>query len=222
MIKIQDYDKKEDTISFVTDMSISLANAIRRSVLEIPIMAVDEVEISQNDSALYDEVLAHRVGLIPIKTDKVSGKEVKFKLKEKGGKIVDSTDLKPGVGTEYKLPITLLEEGQEIQLTAIARLGTGNEHIKYSPGLIYYKHNIDEDILSFVKIDAEGKVSYDEKELKERKLSEEQMNKIKKLNKVEELIINIESWGQIEVKNIFTQAIEVLDKNLNELNKAVK
>jgi DNA-directed RNA polymerase subunit D len=203
-------------------MSISLANAIRRSVLEIPVMAIDEVEIAQNDSALYDEVLAHRIGLIPIKTSKVSGKEVKFKIKEKGRKIVDSTDLKPNVGTEFKLPITILEEGQEIALTAIARIGTGNEHIKYSPGLAYYKHNVDEDVLSFVKIDREGKVSYDEKELKERKLSEEQMNKIKKLGKSDELIFNIESWGQIDVKNIFTQAIEVLDKNLNELNKAVK
>ena len=81
---------------------------------------------------------------------------------------------------------------------------------------------MDEDVLSFVKIDREGKVSYDEKELKERKLSEEQMNKIKKLGKSDELIFNIKSWGQIDVKNIFTQAIEVLDKNLNELNKAVK
>tara|TARA_B100001971_G_C18069152_1_gene472126 strand:- start:12 stop:680 length:669 start_codon:yes stop_codon:yes gene_type:complete len=222
MIKTQNYDKKEDKISFITDMSISLANAIRRSVLEIPVMAIDEVEIAQNDSALYDEVLAHRIGLIPIKTSKVSGKEVKFKIKEKGRKIVDSTDLKPNVGTEFKLPITILEEGQEIALTAIARIGTGNEHIKYSPGLAYYKHNVDEDVLSFVKIDREGKVSYDEKELKERKLSEEQMNKIKKLGKSDELIFNIESWGQIDVKNIFTQAIEVLDKNLNELNKAVK
>ena len=128
----------------------------------------------------------------------------------------------PGIGTEYKLPITLLEEGQEIALTAIARIGTGNEHIKYSPGLAYYKHNVDEDILSFVKIDGDGKVSYDEKELKERNLSENQMDKIKKLSKSDELIFNIESWGQIDSKNIFMQAIEVLDKNLNELNKAVK
>jgi len=222
MIKIQDYEEKKGKISFITDMSISLANAIRRSALEIPIIAVDEVEISQNDSALYDEVLAHRIGLIPIKTPKVSGKEIKFKLKEKGPKIVYSTDLKPSAGNEYKLPITLLEEGQEIQLTAIARFGTGNEHIKYSPGLVYYKHNVNEDVLSFVKIDSEGKISYDEKELKERNLSEEQINKIKKLSKSEELSFNIESWGQIDSKNIFTQAIEVLDKNLNELNKAVK
>jgi len=222
MIKIQDYDKKAGKISFITDMSVSLANAIRRSVLEIPIMAIDEVEIVKNDSALYDEILAHRIGLIPIKSPKVSGKEIKFKIKETGPKIVYSTDIKPDVGTEYKLPITLLEEGQELQLTGIARQGMGIEHIKYSPGLIYYKHNIDEDVLSFVKIDEQGKISYDERELKDKNLSEEQVNKIKKASKAEELLFNIESWQQIEVKNIFIQAIEALDKNLKELDKAVK
>ena len=36
------------------------------------------------------------------------------------------------------------------------------------------------------------------------------------------LVFNIESWGQIEVKEIFSKAIDVLDKNLQELNKAVK
>ncbi len=222
MIKINNYDKKTGKIKFITDMSISLANAIRRSVLEIPIMAIDEVEIVKNDSALFDEILAHRIGLIPIKTSKVSGKEIKFKLKEIGPKTVYSDDFKPSVGTEYKLPIVILDAKQEIQLTASAKFGKGIEHIKYSPGLIYYKHNLEDDILDFIRIDEEGKVSYDEKELNKRKLSDEQINRIKKLNKVDELLFNIESWGQIGVKKIFTEAIEVLDKNLNELNKAVK
>lgn len=221
-IKIQNYDKKQGKINFITDMPLSLANAIRRSVLEIPIMAIDEVEIVQNDSALYDEILAHRIGLVPIKSPKVSGKEIKFKLKEKGPKTVYATDLKPSIDTEYKLPLSLLEEGQEIQLTAIAKLGKGIEHIKYSPGLVFYKHNIDDEVLNFVKIDSEGNVSYDERELKEKNISEELVNKIKKVTRAEELIFNIESWGQIEVKEIFNEAIKILDKNLNELNKAVK
>ena len=70
MIKTKNLDKEKQKLSFVTDMSTSLANAIRRSVLEIPVMAIDEVEIVKNDSALYDEIIAHRIGLIPIKTEK--------------------------------------------------------------------------------------------------------------------------------------------------------
>lgn len=219
MIKIQDYDKEKQKIAFVTDMPVSLANAIRRSLLEIPIMAIDEVEIVQNDSALYDEILAHRLGLIPIKTEKTN-KEIKFKLKEAGPKTVYSSDLKPSIGTEYKLPIVLLDEGQEIQLVAIARIGKGIEHIKYSPGLMFYRHNIG-DLVNFVYVDDAGKASYDEKEIKE-KCNDNQIEGIKKLKKVDELLVNIESWGQLEVKKIFTEAIDTLQKNLSELNNAVK
>ena len=159
MIKIKEQDKKKGKMSFSTDMSISLANAIRRSALEIPTMAIDEVEIMQNDSALFDEILAHRIGLIPIKTNK-SDKEIKFKLKEVGPKTVYSTDLSPSVETDYKLPLVILDNEQEVQLNAFARMGKGIEHSKYSPGLIYYKHDLDRDVLDFVKVDENGKVSY--------------------------------------------------------------
>ena len=33
-----------------------LANAIRRSVSEVKTLAIDDVEIFKNDSALYDEI----------------------------------------------------------------------------------------------------------------------------------------------------------------------
>lgn len=221
MIKIKNYNKNKQKISFSTDMSFNLANAIRRSVLEIPVMAIDEVEIIKNDSALYDEVLAHRIGLIPIKTEKAS-KEMKFKLKEKGPKMVYSTDIKPSVGNDFKIPIVLLEKEQEIEMVCDARLGKGVEHIKYSPGLIYYKHDIDEGVLDFVYIDEEGKVNFDEEELKNKGVSEDKIAKIKNIKEAKELEINVESWGQMDVKDIFLKAVEVLEGNLKELDKGVK
>jgi len=202
MIKIKNQEGKQK-ISFITDMPISLANAIRRSVLEIPILAIDEVEIMKNDSALFDEVLAHRIGLVPIKSDL---KEQKFKLKKQGPGIVYSGDLKPSIETIDNLPIVILEEGQEIEINAYAKLGKGIEHIKYSPGLAYYKHNLDEKDLDFASIE-NGNIN-SEKDIKEKKC--------------EEIIFNIESWGQIDCKKIFLEAINVLDKNLSELNKSIK
>jgi len=221
MIKIQEQGKDKLKLTLVTDMSTSLANAIRRSALEIPIMAIDELDIIKNDSALYDEIIAHRIGLIPIKTDK-STKETKFKLKEIGPKTVYSTDIKPSVETDYKIPIVILDNEQELELVADARLGNGIDHIKYSPGLVYFKHNIDPEILDFVYVDETGKIVYDEEELDIKKLSEEQKNKIKKLKDINELIFSIESWGQISAKDIFLRSIEALDENLEELNKLVK
>ena len=221
MIKIQEQEKNKLKISFVSDMGTSLANAIRRSVLEIPIIAIDEVEIVKNDSALYDEIIAHRIGLIPIKTEK-SVKETKFKLTEKGPKIVYSSDIKPSIGLDYKIPIVILDNEQEIEIVAEARLGKGIDHIKYSPGLAYFRHNIDPEALDFVYVGENGKVSFDEEEIDVKKLSDEQKNKIKKLKDVNEIIFSIESWGQIPVKDIFLRAIEALDENLEEFNKLVK
>ncbi len=221
MIKIKNYDKKNQKLSLITDMDISLTNAIRRSVLEIPVMAIDEVEIIKNDSALYDEIIAHRLGLIPIKTDRAS-KEIKFKLKEVGPKTVYSTDIRPDIGTHFKIPIMMLEKEQEVEIVCEARLGKGIDHIKYSPGLAYYKHNVDEEILDFITIDEEGKVSYNEEELKNKGLSEVKLNKIKGLKEIKELELTIESWGQLEVKDIFLKAIDSLEDNLKELEKAVK
>jgi DNA-directed RNA polymerase subunit D len=218
MIKIQEQGKDKLKLSFVTDMSTTIANAIRRSALEIPIMAIDEVEIIKNDSALYDEMVAHRIGLIPIKTEKTI-KETKFKLKEIGPKTVYSADIKPDTETGYKIPIVILDNEQELEIIANARLGKGIEHIKYSPGLVYFKHNIDPEVLDFVYVDENGKVSYDEEEMDVKKLTEEQKNKIKKIKEADELIFTIESWGQIPAKDIFLRAIEALDENLEELSK---
>lgn len=220
MIKIKKYAKEKGKISFASDMSINLANAIRRSVLEIPTLAIDEIEIMKNDSALFDEIIAHRLGLIPIKTDKI-GKAIKFKIKKTGPCIVYSTDLSPKTGTDLKIPLTVLDKDQELVLNANAVLGIGLNHIKHSPGLFYYKNNLDEDVIDFVKV-KDGKVSYDEKELKQEGVSEDIINKIKKLARVDDLAIYIESWGQLDVKTIFTKAIEVLDKNLEEFAKSVK
>ncbi|MGV8151798.1 MAG: hypothetical protein ACP5OG_01850 [Candidatus Nanoarchaeia archaeon] len=221
MIKIINYDKDKQKLSFKTDMSTSLANAIRRSILEIPVMAIDEVEISQNDSALFDEILAHRIGLVPIKTDKVSGKEIKFKLKKTGPGTVYSSDIVPETGTDYKLPLVILENEQEVELVATAKIGKGIDHVKYSPGLAYYRHDIEEGLIDFISIDENGKPVFNEDELKANGIAQESIEKLKKA-KAEDLIFEIESWGQIEVKNIFTRAIEVLKDNLDELNKAVK
>jgi len=218
---IKSIEKTDKKLKFITDMKIDLANAIRRSVLEIPVMAIDEVEIIKNDSALYDENIAHRIGLIPIKTEKTS-KETKFKLKEKGPKTVYSSDLSPKNDTEMSIPIVILGKGQEVEIICNAKLGEGVEHVKYSPGLVFYKHNLDSGVLDFVHVDKEGNITYDEEELKNKKISEEQIKKIKDAKDAKELEFNIESWGQLDTKDIFSKSIEVLESNLKELDKAVK
>jgi DNA-directed RNA polymerase subunit D len=64
----------EDTPNSVTiqleGVDRSYANAVRRfCIAEVPSMAIDDVVILENSSVLYDEILAHRLGMVPIKTD---------------------------------------------------------------------------------------------------------------------------------------------------------
>jgi len=148
-------EKTDEKIVFVCELSESLANAIRRSALEIPVLAIDEVEFYKNDSVLYDEVLALRLGLTPLETpsnmvlkEKCSCKgkgcskcSAQLKLKAKGPVTVYSKELKGKVKVIYEeMPLVELTEEQELELVATARLGKGIEHTKFSPGLVYYRN----------------------------------------------------------------------------------
>src|SRR3989338_2422601 len=102
-----------DKLILYMESNEQLANAIRRSVSEIPTLAIDEVEIFKNDSALYDEVLAHRLGLVPLKTEKsMNAKtQIDLKLSKKGPGLVYAEDLQGQAEVIYgKIPLTLLGE----------------------------------------------------------------------------------------------------------------
>jgi len=242
MIKIISRDDKK--ISFVTGISETLANTIRRTALEIPILAIDEVEIYKNDSALYDEVLAHRLGLIPLVTQKSIGEKESFDLKiqAKGPLTVLSKDLKGNAEVAYeKIPIVILDKDQEIELVARARLGKGIEHSKYSPGLVYYRN------LAKVEVNKECDGCKECVEACPQKIIEVEKGKAEvkdiykcdlceacveackqhnkhaiKIEKSPELIFFIESWGQIKPQEILSRAVSQLNSNLNELSKTIK
>ena len=73
-------ENKNERVILRINSNEPLANAIRRSISEVPTLAIDEVEIYKNDSALFDEVLAHRLGLLPLKTEKSMTGKTKIDL----------------------------------------------------------------------------------------------------------------------------------------------
>ena len=57
----------EELVFDITGIEPPVANALRRILIgEIPTMAIETVIIHQNTSIIPDEVLSHRLGLIPI------------------------------------------------------------------------------------------------------------------------------------------------------------
>ncbi|MBI3334238.1 DNA-directed RNA polymerase subunit D [Candidatus Pacearchaeota archaeon] len=212
----------------------SLANAIRRSVAEVPTLAIDEVEIFKNDSALYDEVLAHRLGLVPLKTEKSMSAKTKidFKLSKTGPCTVYSSDLEGAGDVVYgKIPLTILGKDHKLELVATAVLGLGINHAKYTPGLAYYRHLYA--VKSSADIDkiVQGSKSVFKPEKTGSKwicdLTDAEAAAINALDEkassvADELIFFVESFGNMPAVDIFTKAIEALEGNLDEIEKALK
>lgn len=244
--KIKTEEKK---IVIETDMSSSLANAIRRSVGEISTLAIDEVEIYKNDSALYDEIVAHRLGLVPLKNQNLKeiekcscdGKgctkctlELKFSVKSnEDGTEVLSSELGDLVVYDDLL-ILLLNKDQEVEINAKARMGKGINHAKHSPGIIFYRESVDIDISKDGEKHSELSEMYPKvfefsdklkiKDICECDLEEDDLRDFKgiSIKANGKLIVVIESWGQIDVESIFLDSIKVLKSNLSDLSKALK
>lgn len=216
-------DKKNNEIIFVLDdVSYVVANTIRRLInSEVCTMAIEEAHIIKNSSALYDEMLAHRLGLVPLKTDlksyntmeecKCKGKgcihcQLKFSLKTKGPCVVYASDLKSKdkkvIPVYPNIPIVKLLKDQELEFEATAILGNGKNHSKFSPGLAYYygypENAKDSDILKLEPGKLDGKCKKDK------------------------FVFNLESWGQLSVKEILTETVKMMDDKLDEFEKLVK
>jgi len=176
-LSLEVINQNENKISIrLKGIPLQYANALRRICLNgVPIFAIDEVEILENTSIMPDEALAHRLGLIPLKTDSkdvvISDEEInesnsRVILTLDSGEINDaengdttrtvfSNELKgedDGVKPiSENIPIVTLAPGQKIKFQAYARLGRGTEHAKWNSAntsVLTETKNKDEHILT--------------------------------------------------------------------------
>ena len=139
----------------ISDTNSGFANSFRRTMIgEVPKLAIEDVMIYDNNSALFDEILTHRLGLIPLRTNlseykqksecSCEGKgcsvcESIYTLSVEGPCLVKSSDLiaqnPEAAPVSPDIPIVKLEEGQKVVLEAHAELNTGLAHAKWQPTL---------------------------------------------------------------------------------------
>ncbi|WP_292365766.1 MULTISPECIES: DNA-directed RNA polymerase subunit D [unclassified Methanoculleus] len=135
----------------LSGISTSFANMLRRAMIsEVPTLAIEDVRIYDNTSVLFDEMLTHRLGLIPLRTDLKRYKPrsectcegigcpvctATYTLSVEGPGTVYSNDLIPqdpdAAPAEEKIPIIDLDRDQKVVLEAYAIVGSGNEHAKW-------------------------------------------------------------------------------------------
>lgn len=196
-MKLSNKKIEGNKMTFHMEAEASYANAIRRySMNEVPVLAIEDVEFKKNEGILYDEMVAHRLGLIPLTTDLKSynytpgegnkgiSSSVELTLSAKGPCTVYAKDLvskDPQVSPVYgDIPILKLLKGQELELLAKAEMGLGKIHAKWSTGLVFYK---------------EAAKGFD---------------------------FVVESWGQLKPDVIVNTAIEAFDADLKKFEESMK
>jgi len=182
------------------------ANAIRRiAISQVPTMAIDDVVILENSSVMFDELVAHRLGLIPLKTDLnrynlpedcdcksalgcpkcrvllVLDAEATDKIRtvNSGDLVSEDPETKP---ISDLIPIVKLAPGQKVKLEAYARLGKGTDHAKWQAT---------------------------------------SASVLTETGKPDEYELFIESVGSIPAPEIFIRAIEKLQKSLQDFSTQV-
>ena len=197
----------EDTVQVQLEgVDRSYANAIRRfCISEVPSMAIDDIVILENSSVLYDEILAHRLGMVPLKTDleryilpekcdcgtplgcqkcrvllvlDASAHE-KTRTVYSGDLVSEDREISP---ISASIPVVKLAPGQTVKLEAYARLGRGKEHAKWQPATVS------------VLLDGKNEDSF---------------------------VLKVESSGVLRPKEIVTKAVEILEEKLKEMQKEV-
>lgn len=183
---------------------VQYANALRRICLSgIPTFAVDDVVIIENSSVLPDEGVAHRLAMMPLKTDlerfieptacdchsELGCSRCRVLLMLDSGSADTTRTITSGeISSEDEvvkpvspnIPIVALAPSQKLKVEAYARLGRGSDHAKWNSATV---------------------------------------SALTSTNNPDEHILTIETVGSLTPKEVLKAAIEELEKRLGEFQK---
>ncbi len=201
-LEIINHDEEKISIK-IKGVQLQYANALRRICLNgVPVFAIDTVDVITNTSVLADEGIAHRLGLVPLKTDLSEfGKISEINIEDSSNRVLLTLDagkteqsrtvfsgdmhsedsyVKP---TSDSIPIVELAPDQEVKLEAYAKLGIGTNHAKWNSA----------NISTLVEGKSDG-----------------------------EYILTIESTGAIKPAQILLAGVEQLGSNLSDFKDIIQ
>ena len=196
-MSLQIVNQDEQKISVkLQGIPLQYANALRRICLNgVPIFAIDTVDILENSSIIADEGIAHRLGLIPLKTEfsaiESKNESDRILLTLDSGdtdetRTVFSEEIKSNDSfvkpISDKIPIVTLAPDQRIRIEAHAKLGRGTEHAKWNSSNIAT---------------------------------------LTDTNKDDERILTVESTGALEPKHIILAGINELSSRLDSFKEII-
>ena len=251
MVNIEVLEKSTDKFAVDSDKKIYklkllisgetpiFLNVLKRTIEEeMKTLAIEDVYVIENNSAMWDEFIAHRLGLIPLNTPEnlPENAQVKLYLEKEGKGYVYSSDIKsenPNVYPVYSdIPIAYLEEGHKIKMEMVAIFGNGKIHSKWIPAYVYYYRTADIvineklDDEEIKKIESLGvKVKKDKIEIPKDKrydrtfldaIESVNENKIKVVPK-DEFVFYIESFGNYSAERIIPLALNEMKQKVRQL-----
>jgi DNA-directed RNA polymerase subunit D len=185
---------------------LQYANALRRICLSgVPTFAVDDVVIIENSSVLSDEGVAHRLAMLPLKTDLSRFVEPSacdchselgcsrcrvLLMLDSGNSDTTRTVTSQELSSEDEfvkpvnpnIPIVALAPGQKLKVETYARLGRGSEHAKWNS--------------STVSVLTQG-------------------------NNPDEHILTVETAGSLTAGEVVKNAVAELEKRLDEFHQTI-
>ena len=227
----------------VRGLTPALANGIRRAMIaDVPTFSIDSVRFTENSSVMFDEMIALRLGLVPLTTpldDFEIGDTVTVALDVEGPATAYSGDIETSdelvVPADENVPIIELKEGHRLEFEADAVLDRGKEHAKHQGGVsVGFRHlqrvEVVDDVGEFDDEEPQILRGVIETEDGEVVLTDEFDNDLTNRYPGKELeltdvpgayVFHVETDGSYTVDELVLRAAEELGSRADELHDAV-
>lgn len=225
----------------VKGASVGFANALRRTIISLlPSFAIDEVDFYENNSPLFNEIIANRIGMVPLTFDPKAAQDTKVSLtiNAQGPATVYSKDLVSGdekiAPVNGDFPIAELGDKQNLRVEAWAVCNNSKKHAKFQCAQASYSHYATfvvkkntQKLQEFVKalpascLDAKGNVVAWKCDAAVD-FAQNNPDAAEYKEKEDEFVFMIESFNNITALGQLKAALELMGENAKELKKLLK